>query len=205
MKIATFFTLAHSVTLTLAGLGLLTLPPRPVEVIIALSIVLAALHNLRPLFANKEWAIAFGFGLFHGLGFAGLLSDLGLDKANRFWSLFGFNLGVELGQAVIILTTFPVLFLLRRTRLYVPLMKAASVCLAVLAFGWVVERAFDVSLNVDRVIEHVVAWPRAAGLLGVAAVAAGVFQWFEGSRGRLRAVAGASTEPVPTEKSLQTV
>ncbi|MFA9563755.1 MAG: HupE/UreJ family protein, partial [Acidimicrobiales bacterium] len=111
LKIVTMFTVAHSITLALGGLGIVELSPRLVETIIALSIAAAALHNLHPIFVNKEWVLAFGFGLFHGFGFAGLLSELGLDRSNRFPSLLGFNVGVELGQSAIILMIFPMLFL----------------------------------------------------------------------------------------------
>ncbi|MFT6392537.1 MAG: hypothetical protein ACJA14_002063, partial [Ilumatobacter sp.] len=102
LKIVTMFTIAHSITLAIGGFEILELSPRLVETIIAISIAIAALHNIRPIWANKEWVMAFAFGLFHGFGFAGLLSELGLDRSNRFVSLLGFNIGVELGQAAII-------------------------------------------------------------------------------------------------------
>jgi len=77
-KVVTAFTLAHSITLTLAALSLVVLPSRLVESGIALSVVLAALNNLFPIVANGRWMAAFGFGLLHGFGFAGALHDLGL-------------------------------------------------------------------------------------------------------------------------------
>jgi HupE / UreJ protein len=190
LKIVTMFTVAHSITLTLGGLGLVEISPRLVETIIALSIALAALHNLRPVFLNKEWLLAFGFGLFHGFGFAGLLSELGLDRSNRFLSLFGFNLGIEIGQAAIILMAFPALFLLRRTRVYLPAMRTGSVVLSVIALAWAVERLFEVELGVSRIVDPLLAWPRALWLvLVVTMVAAGLFA-YDRSRGLLR--------PLPT-------
>ncbi len=185
LKIVTMFTVAHTVTLTLGGLGIIELPPALVETVIALSIALAALHNIRPLFVNKEWLIAFGFGLFHGFGFAGLLSDLGLTQSRRFVSLLGFNLGIELGQALIILLVFPSLFMLRRTRFYLPAMYAGSGVLAAIAAGWALDRAFGIDLNVDALVDRVVLWPRSLILIVVLTVVSMATLWLERDRGRL--------------------
>ena len=178
LKIVTMFTVAHTVTLTLGGLGIIELPPAFVETLIAVSIVLAALHNIRPAFVNKEWIIAFGFGLFHGFGFAGLLSDLGLTQSRQFVSLLGFNIGIEIGQAIIILLIFPALYLARRTRVYLPAVYAASVALIMVASLWAVDRTFGVDVGIDRIVEAVVLWPRAAWFIGLAYVgAAGFYLW----------------------------
>ena len=98
----TAFTLAHSITLSLAALSIVALPSRWVESGIALSVVLAALNNLFPVVANGRWIAAFGFGLLHGFGFAGALQDLGLPTGSLALSLAGFNLGVEAGQLAIV-------------------------------------------------------------------------------------------------------
>ncbi|MDH4170174.1 MAG: HupE/UreJ family protein [Acidimicrobiia bacterium] len=172
LKIATMFTVAHSITLTLGGLGLLDLQPKLVETVIAASIIAAALHNLHPLYANHEHYIAFGFGLFHGLGFAGLLNDLGLDRTNRVWSLLGFNLGVEIGQLAIIGLVFPILFVLRRTRAYRWLMPLGSIGCAAVAFVWMLERIFEQNLGVSQIVDPLVESPEVFGLLGLAAVVA---------------------------------
>jgi hypothetical protein len=116
VKIITFFTIAHTITLSLASLQIITLPSRFVESVIALSIGLAAYHNIKPIFKGKDWVIAFIFGLFHGFGFASVLGDLGLSSENLTISLLGFNVGVEIGQLIIIMLIFPVLFLLRKTK-----------------------------------------------------------------------------------------
>lgn len=184
-KIATSFTIAHTITLTLGGLGIVELSPRLVEPIIAISIALAALHNVRPVFFNKEWSIAFGFGLFHGFGFASLLGDLGLDRSNRLISLLGFNLGIELGQLAIILLVFPALYLLRRVRAYVALMKMASVVLTLIAVGWFADRAFSLDFGVDRVVDPFLAWPRPLWIVAFLTVAAVVYYEIENSAGRL--------------------
>ena len=174
LKIVTMFTVAHTITLTLGGLGIIVFPPALVETVIAVSIILAALHNIRPVFANKEWVIAFVFGLFHGFGFAGLLADLGLTQSRQFVSLLGFNLGIELGQATIILMIFPALFIARRTRAYLPAMYAGSVTLIAIASAWVLDRALGVDLGIDVWVSAVLMWPRSvlliAALYAVAAV-----------------------------------
>ncbi|MDH3306420.1 MAG: HupE/UreJ family protein [Acidimicrobiia bacterium] len=121
MKIATFFTLAHSITFTLAGMGWLPTPPaKLVEATIAISIAAAALHTLRPLLPNREWTLSFVFGLFHGMGFASLVSDLDVSRSSQLISLLRRNVGIEIGQVVVILLFFPGLFLLRRTPFYQP-------------------------------------------------------------------------------------
>jgi len=103
LGIVTSFTLAHSLTLALASLDLLTLPSGPVEALIALSIVLLAREALRPPGptsgpALAPWKLCFAFGLLHGLGFAGALASLGLPAEGTFWALALFNIGLELGQ-----------------------------------------------------------------------------------------------------------
>ena len=188
LKIVTMFTVAHSITLALGGLGVVELPSRFVEAVIALSIAAAALHNLHPIFTDKEWVLAFGFGLFHGFGFAGLLADLGLDRSNRIPSLLGFNIGVELGQAAIILMVFPILFILRRTRVYMPIMNAGSIALAVIAMAWAAERIFDYDTRVDRLVNPVLRWPRSALLVVLGLVIATAIYAIERSRGGLRPV-----------------
>jgi len=160
LKIVTMFTLAHTITLTLGGLGIIELPSAFVETVIAISIILAALHNIRPVLVNREWIIAFGFGLVHGFGFAGLLGDLGLTQSRLFVSLFGFNLGIEIGQAIIIVLVFPALYLARRTVAYLSAMNLGSVLLIVIASAWAIERAFDTSLGTDWFMVRASVWPR---------------------------------------------
>ena len=186
LKIATSFTIAHSITLSLAGFGVVELPSKPVETIIAISIILAALHNFFPIFQNKEWVLAFAFGLFHGLGFAGLLTELGLDRTNRVWSLFAFNVGVEIGQVVILLLLFPALFLLRRTRLYhVGFFMIGSVLLMIVAAIWAVERILEEDFRVSELIDPLVEVPRAYLLVMVFTVAAAGWRYREMQRGKL--------------------
>lgn len=147
LKVVTAFTVAHSITLTLAALAVLELPSRLVESVIALSVVLAALNNLKPLVLARRWAVAFGFGLVHGFGFASVLADLGLPREALLISLVGFNLGVEAGQLAIVCLFLPAAYLARRSWTYRRLVFAGgSAAIALIAAVWMVERIFDLKL-----------------------------------------------------------
>ena len=147
VRVVTAFTVAHSVTLTLATLGVVSLPSRLVESAIAASVVLAALNNVWPVFHGRRWWVAFAFGLVHGFGFASVLAELGLPQDVLALALVGFNIGVELGQLAIVAVFLPLAFALRRTQLYRhAVMVGGSLLIAVLAAVWFVERAFDLRL-----------------------------------------------------------
>ena len=115
LRVATAFTLAHSITLALAVLGLVRLPGRVIEPLIALSVVYVGFENLRVGVRAADWRarIAFAFGLIHGFGFASVLREFGLPHQALAWSLLGFNLGVEIGQASIVVLVVPLLGALR--------------------------------------------------------------------------------------------
>jgi hypothetical protein len=148
LQVVTAFTLAHSVTLSLAVLGFVHLPARWVESAIALTVLLGALNNLKPLIVRRRWAVAFGFGLVHGLGFASVLADLGLHGVNLALSLLGFNVGVEMGQMLIVLAVLPLAFLLRHTALYRrTFMPAGSAAIVLLAGYWLVVRMTGTGLG----------------------------------------------------------
>jgi hypothetical protein len=147
VKVVTAFTLAHSITLSLAVLGVISLPSRWVESAIALSVVLAALNNIRPLVYERRWVIAFCFGLIHGFGFASVLADLGLPQESLLIALVAFNLGVELGQLVIVGAFLPIAYALRTTVLYQRVIVVfGSAAIALVALVWLVERAFNLKL-----------------------------------------------------------
>jgi hypothetical protein len=147
LKIVTAFTVAHSITLSLATLGFVNLPSRWVESIIAASVVIAALNNLFPLFSERRWLMAFIFGLIHGFGFATVLADLGLPPGALALALVGFNLGVEVGQLAIVAVFLPIAFALRHTWFYRRvILLGGSIAIAVLAMIWLTERAFDVTM-----------------------------------------------------------
>jgi hypothetical protein len=146
-KVVTAFTIAHSITLTLASLGVVALPSRLVESAIAASVVLAALNNVRPLVYAGRWVIAFAFGLIHGFGFASVLADLGLPQDALLLSLVAFNVGVELGQLAIVAVFLPVAYVLRDTRLYRQvILIGGSLVVAAIALAWLLERAFNLAL-----------------------------------------------------------
>jgi HupE / UreJ protein len=146
-RVVTAFTVAHSVTLSLAALGLVALPSRFVESVIALSVVLAALNNLVPLVLDRRWTVAFGFGLVHGFGFASVLADLGLPRDSLVVSLVGFNCGVEAGQLAVVALFLPAAFLARRRWLYRRVLFAGgSAAIALVAAVWMLERIFDLKI-----------------------------------------------------------
>jgi len=146
-KVVTAFTLAHSVTLSLAALGVVALPSRWVESAIAASVVLAALNNLVPVAIERRWTIAFAFGLIHGFGFASVLIDLGLPKDSLLLALVAFNLGVEIGQLAVVGAFLPLAWALRRRWAYRRgLLVLGSLAIIAIASIWLVERALDVKL-----------------------------------------------------------
>lgn len=145
LKIVTAFTVAHSITLSLATLQIVSLPARISESAIAMSVVLAALNNLFPIVRRKQWVVAFSFGLIHGFGFASVLSDLGLVRDVLAVALVGFNVGVELGQIIVVGVFLPFAYLLRRTWLYRSVILMGGSCvIAGVAALWFLERSLDI-------------------------------------------------------------
>lgn len=181
LLVVTAFTLGHSLTLLAGAVGWLLLLSQPVEILIALSILLSAVHALRPLFAGREAWIAAGFGLVHGLAFAGTLAELHLTGGPLALSIFGFNLGIELMQLLVIGLTFPWLLLLSRTPAYATVRVAGAVFAAIAALAWGLERALaqanPVTVAVERVAQH------APWLLGALAFAALFSYWRARSQG----------------------
>jgi hypothetical protein len=143
LKVVTAFTLAHSITLSLAAFDLVRLPSRLTESAIAASIIVAALNNLYPIVTEARARIAFAFGLLHGFGFASVLADMGLPSGARLVSLVSFNLGIEAGQLAVVLTVMPVAYAMRRGELYRSgVLPLGSAAIAGLALIWFVQRAF---------------------------------------------------------------
>lgn len=142
IKVVTAFTLAHSLTLSLAVLDLVHVPSRAVESAIAATVLLGALNNLVPVVRERRWLVAFVFGLVHGLGFASVLADLGLQGFNLVLALVGFNSGVEVGQLAIVIVFLPIALWLRDTvfyrRVFVPVGSGA---IGVVAAIWFLSRA----------------------------------------------------------------
>ena len=144
-KIITAFTVAHSITLALAVFGLLAVPGRLVECVIAASIVYVALENVFLRDApSQRWVVSFLFGLVHGFGFASALSPLHLPPRHLALALLGFNLGVEGGQALVVALLLPILVWLRGSSWERRAVRTASCAVALLGLIWFVERLFFV-------------------------------------------------------------
>jgi len=146
LKVVTAFTVAHSITLALAVFDIVQPPSRWVESVIAASVVLAALNNIRPVISEARWKLTFVFGLVHGFGFAAALKDAGLAQGALAAPLVGFNIGVEVGQLCIVALVLPLAWALRGTRTYRGAFAGGSLAIATVASLWLVQRAFDLSL-----------------------------------------------------------
>ncbi len=150
VKAATAFTVAHSITLVATVLGYSGLPSRPVEALIALSIVFLAVEvaiaardpERRTLTRRYPWAVAFAFGLFHGFGFAGALADIGLPQTQLAPALFAFNVGVEAGQLLVVALTLMVLAALARApeKAEGQALKLATYAIGTIGSFWLIER-----------------------------------------------------------------
>ncbi len=146
LRLATTFTIAHSITLVLAGTGVLVLSPSIVEPLIALSIAVMAIASvfLRKFVVVEspigKASIVFFFGLFHGLGFAGLLQEIAIPQDKFISSLFAFNIGIEIGQFIIIGLALPFIFYFRMRTWYPKAIKIVAIGISLIAFGWFIER-----------------------------------------------------------------
>jgi hypothetical protein len=147
LKIVTAFTVAHSITLAMSVLDVVEVDMRYIEVAIALSVLFTALNNLFSFTQTKTWILAFSFGLIHGFGFANVLKEMTLKSSELIGSLFGFNLGVEVGQLAIVLVVIPIIFLTRKTSFYrYVILYGFSAVTAVIASLWAYERYFNLSI-----------------------------------------------------------
>lgn len=145
--IVTAFTIAHSFTLVLAAFNWVYLPSRWVESAIAASVIIAAIHNIWPVWQRWRWLMAFVFGLIHGFGFASALSDLTAGVNTPLWALIGFNLGVETGQLAIVALFIPIAFMARQSPYYQRwLLTGGSCAIASVASLWLCQRLFNLSL-----------------------------------------------------------
>jgi len=141
LKIVTIFTIAHSITLTLAALDLVSVPSAIVETIIALSIIAMAVKNLFPGLSHHSWFLIFVFGLFHGLGFASVMGDLQFRVGFLERILIMFNVGVEIGQLILVAALLPILFLIRKKAFYQPIILVGlSIVTILISSWWVLER-----------------------------------------------------------------
>ncbi|MFP9115980.1 HupE/UreJ family protein [Flavobacterium sp. RHBU_3] len=134
------FTIGHSITLALATLGWVKLPSGPIEIIIAFSILVTAVHAIKPLFPHRESLVTGSFGLIHGLAFATILTGFNLTGKPLLLSLVGFNLGIELMQLIVIVITVPWLIILSRYNVYKYIRITGAVFALMAASAWMTER-----------------------------------------------------------------
>ncbi len=157
VKGVTAFTVAHSITFWLGALQVVHMPSRLVESIIAASIGLVAVNIVYPIFRGQLWWAIFAFGIFHGFGFADVLAGLGVTSQHTVLSLFGFNLGIEVGQLVIIAVLLPLLYLIRNWKFYHRYaLNAIAAGLGSISLYWFIERAFDINLQVLPTIQKLI-------------------------------------------------
>jgi hypothetical protein len=151
--VVTAFTLGHSVTLIGGAFLGWRLPAQPVEVMIAVSILVSAVHAARPLFAGREPAVAAGFGLVHGLAFATVIGHFGLDPLEKAQSILGFNLGIELVQLAVVAAVMPPLALLARTRSYTAVRPAAAALCGAAALAWIDQRTVGAGGGLGDIVD----------------------------------------------------
>ncbi len=180
LKIVTAFTLGHSATLLVGSLHWLNLPQQPVEVLIAFSILVTAIHAIRPIFPGQEAKVAAGFGLVHGLAFANVLANLNLSGGQLALSLLGFNLGIELMQLFVIAVTVPWLILLSLTPAHRWVRVGGALLAATASIGWIVNRVSGKSNAIERLMNTVTDFaPLGILILASVAMAAYLYTTFE--------------------------
>ena len=147
LKLITAFTIAHSITLSLASFDVVRLPSRLVESLIAASVLVTAIDNIWPFLPRRRWLVAFAFGLIHGFGFASVLADLNLPNSSLLLSLLGFNIGVEVGQLILVAVLVPLAYLSRSSRAYPRFaLQTGSLVIAAVSLGWLLERSLNLQL-----------------------------------------------------------
>jgi len=167
LKIITAFTIGHSITLLIGAAGWFRLPAQPVEILIAFSILVSAIHAIYPVFPGRETYVAAGFGLIHGLAFAAVLSDLHLGAGPMALSILAFNLGIEAMQLFVVLLIIPWLVLLSRTPWYQYFRITGASLAGIAALGWIAERSSgnaNIISNAVLQIPNYVLW----GIAGLA-------------------------------------
>jgi hypothetical protein len=140
LKLITAFTIGHSITLLVGVLGLVKIPVQLIEIIIAVSILVSAIHAITPLFYGKEIFIALGFGFIHGLAFSETLQNLHLASMDLALSILGFNLGIEAMQIAVIAVTIPWFIIMSRTRYFRIVKNSFASLVSLAAIGWIAQR-----------------------------------------------------------------
>jgi hydrogenase/urease accessory protein HupE len=143
VAIITSFTIAHSITISLAVLGIVTLPSRFVEATIAFSICYVALENIFRKEIKYRWGLTFLFGLIHGLGFANILKEMNIPKSDLAVALLNFNIGIEIVQLAIVVLLLPLLIYIQKQEYYGKIVKIGSIIITLLGAFWLLERIFS--------------------------------------------------------------
>ncbi|RYZ85165.1 MAG: HupE/UreJ family protein, partial [Moraxellaceae bacterium] len=155
IKVVSAFTLGHSMTLLISALKLISIPSQAIEVMVAVTILLAAVHAIRPLFEGRDWLMAGAFGCIHGMAFASALENIGFDLKTFVVALFSFNLGIELAQLLIVAVLVPWLLLLARfSKYYDGLRVLIASFTALAALSWILERALGFRNWVNPLVEQ---------------------------------------------------
>lgn len=155
--IVTAFTLGHSLTLIGAAAFDWSLPARPVEMLIALSILISAIHVLRPIFPGREALVAGGFGLVHGLAFATVVGHFGLGAEEKGLTILGFNLGIEAVQLLVVAAILPSFLLLAPTRWFAGVRIGGGILALIAASAWLAERWLGEANAVAALLAHLFA------------------------------------------------
>jgi hypothetical protein len=145
LTISLAFTIGHSAALVFGAFDILPVNQKLIEALIAMSILLTALHAIRPFFSNREAFVSFGFGMVHGLAFSESLKSLQLALLPKAISILGFNVGIELMQIIIMAVAFPFL-LISRYKIYNQLRIIFAVITIIIAVIWIIERGAGITL-----------------------------------------------------------
>ena len=159
LHVVTAFTVGHSLTLAATSLGWITIPTRPVEVLIAASVAVSSVHAIRPLVRGGEPVIAAAFGLVHGLAFAGILHSLGLQGRTSFIALLAFNIGIEMAQLAVVLLVLPSLYVLTNGRGGDRIRIVGATLALVAAGAWTIDRIGLVTSPITPIETALVANP----------------------------------------------
>ncbi len=151
LKIITAFTIGHSITLLMGVLGFVKIPTQLIEVTIAVSILVSAVHAIKPLFYGKEIFIALGFGFIHGLAFSQTLQNLHLVSTDLALSVLGFNLGIETMQITVIAITIPWFMIMSQTPYFKLVKNICAALVSLAAIGWILQR----TTGTDNVISAI--------------------------------------------------
>ena len=157
LKIVTAFTIGHSVSLLIGSMKWILLPQQPVEIAVAITILITAIHAIRPLFWGKEIFITTAFGIIHGLAFSSVLSEMNLDPKQMAFSILGFNLGIELMQLFVIVCTIPWLIVLSKKKSFQWIRMTGASIAIVASLSWMAERISGQSNHVSKLVEIVAA------------------------------------------------